>query len=177
MSTAWIGLGGNLGDSAARLDTALEAMERCADIVVEAVSSYCLSAPWGKLDQPDFVNAVARIETSLPAEALLDRLLEIETALGRVRESRWGPRLIDLDLLLYGGVRMQSAVLTLPHPHLHERAFVLVPLLELAPEIIIPGHGRADELLAALGDNERLDVRPGPQSRFRPAVQRRGSSL
>ncbi len=163
MTAAWIGLGSNLGNPADRIDAALEAIERCTDVTVEAVSSYYLSAPWGEPDQPDFVNAVARVQTTLAPEALLARLLAIEAAQGRVRGRRWGPRLIDLDLLLYADQRLQSDTLILPHPHIHQRVFVLIPLLELDPDILVPDHGRADELLAALGDNARNSVRPGPK--------------
>src|SRR5690606_24162437 len=107
--------------------------------------------PWGRLDQPAFVNAVAELETRLPAGALLEALQRIEVAAGRARVEKWGPRVLDLDLLLHGDGTCIAAGLQLPHPHLHERAFVLVPLAELAPALIVPGRGRSvADLLAAV---------------------------
>lgn len=145
---AFIGLGSNLADPVAQLDRALVALDHRAGIRVAAVSSYYRTAPWGETAQPFFVNAVARLETSLAPEALLDALQDIEAAAGRTRERRWGPRTLDLDLLVFEGDPVQTARLTLPHPHLHERAFVLVPLAELAPTLEIPGHGTVADLLA-----------------------------
>ena len=107
--------------------------------------------PWGYADQPRFLNAVAELETDEPPRALLARLLEIERELGRTREGpRYGPRTIDLDLLLYGDDRLDEPGLGLPHPRLHERAFVLEPLAELAPELVVPGFGPVKALLSRL---------------------------
>ena len=133
---AYIGLGSNLGDRRAMIAGALERLRpRRVSAVVE-------TEPWGVVDQPRFLNAVAEIETELAPPALLDRLLEIERELGRVRKQKWGPRTIDLDLLLYGDRRIVSPVLTVPHPRLHERKFVLEGLAELCPEAAVPGLGR-----------------------------------
>jgi 2-amino-4-hydroxy-6-hydroxymethyldihydropteridine diphosphokinase len=134
--SAYIGLGSNLGDRRAMIAGALEQLRpRRVSAVVE-------TDPVGRTDQPRFLNAVAEIETDLDAPALLDRLLEIEAALGRVRRERWGPRTIDLDLLLYGGVQLTSDRLTVPHPELPRRRFVLEGLAELCPDRNVPGLGR-----------------------------------
>ena len=107
---------------------------------------------WGKTDQPAFVNAAAVLETELDARALLDAMLGIERDHGRERldGQRWGARTLDLDLLLYGDEVIDEPGLHVPHPHLHERAFALVPLVEIAPDLVIPGHGRASDLVAAM---------------------------
>jgi 2-amino-4-hydroxy-6-hydroxymethyldihydropteridine diphosphokinase len=133
--SAYIGLGSNLGDRRAMIAGALEQLRpRRVSAVVE-------TDPVGRTDQPRFLNAVAEIETDLDAPALLDRLLEIEAGLGRVRRERWGPRTIDLDLLLYGGVQLTSERLTVPHPELPRRRFVLEGLAELCPDRNVPGLG------------------------------------
>ena len=170
MIEAWIGLGANLGDRAATLDAALERVDRLEETRVTAVSRYYFTPPWGETDQPEFLNAAARLRTALAAEALLQGLLAIESELGRERTARrWGPRVVDLDLLLYGEERIDRPELTVPHPRLSERAFVLVPLLELAPDLSVPGEGRADALLAGLDDNERSGIRSGPEPGYRPS--------
>ena len=156
---AWIGLGGNREDSAQLLEAAVELIDDLPATSVRQRSSLYRSAPWGEENQPDFVNAVLQLETALEPGLLLRSLLGIETALGRVRtDARWGPRCIDIDLLSYEDLRMQSDELTLPHPYMHERAFVLLPLLELAPEFHIPGLGPAVEQLAKLSAAERKSV-------------------
>ena len=141
---AYVGLGSNLGGREATLREAVRRLGELDGIEVAAVSSFRETDPVGKLDQPRFVNGVAALETSLPARELLDCLLEVERALGRDRnvEERWGPRTIDLDLLLYGDEAIDVPGLQVPHPRLTERAFVLEPLLELAPELRLPD-GRA----------------------------------
>lgn len=165
MIEAWIGLGANLGDRAATLDAALARLDRLDACDVLAVSRYYSTPPWGDTDQPEFLNAVALLRTDLAAQDLLEALQDIESALGRERTGRrWGPRTIDLDLLLYGDECIKTPRLTVPHPRIRERAFVLVPLVELSPELTIPGQGRADALLAQLDDNERSGIRPGPES-------------
>jgi len=117
---------------------------------------------WGKTDQPAFVNAAAVLDTTLDARALLDAMLGIERDFGRDRATdgsdRWGARTLDLDLLLYGDAVIDEPGLRVPHPHLHQRAFALVPLVEIAPDIVIPGHGRASEIVAAMvtGDIQAL---------------------
>ncbi|WP_133479068.1 2-amino-4-hydroxy-6-hydroxymethyldihydropteridine diphosphokinase [Cognatilysobacter segetis] len=145
---AYVGLGANIGDAAAAVEQAIGCLARHENIRLVARSSLYRTPAWGDTDQPDFVNAVARIETSLGAAPLLDVLLRIERDAGRdrARSRRWGPRELDLDLLLYGQARIDTAGLHVPHPHLHERAFVLVPLAEIAPSLDIPGHGRVDAL-------------------------------
>jgi 2-amino-4-hydroxy-6-hydroxymethyldihydropteridine diphosphokinase len=149
---AWIGLGGNLGDCAQRLETALDALAALPQTRLLRRSRLYRSPPWGIVEQPPFVNAVAEIETALTADALLAALLDIERGAGRTRDParRWGPRELDLDLLLYGDRRIESPGLNVPHPRIGERAFVLVPMAELAPETLVPGQGRVADLLRAI---------------------------
>jgi 2-amino-4-hydroxy-6-hydroxymethyldihydropteridine diphosphokinase len=154
---AWVGLGGNLGDPAAALQDALDALDRIFGVELTAVSSVYQSAPVGLSAQPDFLNAVARIDTSLEPGELLEQLLRIETEQGRVRVGeRFGPRLIDLDLLLYNETVLQSEGLTLPHPRMLERRFVLEPLAELEGNMGLPGGHRLCDCLKACSD-QRLD--------------------
>lgn len=178
MNEAWIGLGANLGNRAATLDAALAAIDHLDKTGLLAVSRYYFTPPWGDTDQPEFLNAVARLRTELSAEALLHGLQAIESGLGRKRsERRWGPRAIDLDLLVHGQERHQQPGLTVPHPRIRERAFVLVPLVELSPRLSIPGQGRADALLAQLDDNERSGIRPGPRPGYQSAAKDQGDEL
>lgn len=130
MSVAYIALGSNLGDRKANLDRALDELKK-AGIKVAAVSKYLESEPYGVTDQPKFINGVARVETNLPPEELLDTMLNIENKMGRVRLRHWGERNIDLDLLLYDDVKMQTKKLTLPHPDMQNRDFVMKPLSEV----------------------------------------------
>lgn len=150
--TAFIGLGGNVGDAAATLRSALDQLDTLPHTRLLAASRLYRTAPVGGIEQADFVNAVAQVETTLSAEDLLRALFAIERAHGRDRsiERRWGPRTLDLDLLLYGDDVIHVDGLTVPHPRIAERAFVLVPLVEIAPDAPIPGHGNAREVLAAL---------------------------
>lgn len=152
MVVAFIGLGSNLDDPQAQLDRAVATLARTDGIHVRQTSSYYRTAPWGDAAQPDFINAVVQIDTTLTADALLTELVRIETEAGRIRERRWGPRTLDLDLLLYGDAVCDTTQLQLPHPRMHERRFVLEPLAELAPQLSIGGRGRVDELLAQLAD-------------------------
>ena len=149
MARAFVGLGSNLGDRERMLNQALALLgERVA---VRAVSSFRETEPWGDVDQPRFLNAAAEVETELSPRALLDVLLDVERRLGRTRGGRrYGPRTIDLDLLLYGDVVVDEPGLTVPHPHLHERRFVLEPLAELDADLVVPGLGRVADLLSAL---------------------------
>jgi 2-amino-4-hydroxy-6-hydroxymethyldihydropteridine diphosphokinase len=150
LTQVYIGLGSNLEDSVAHVRGGIEALGRIERTRREACSSLYRTAPVGRQDQPDFVNAVCRVRTGLPAGELLRRLLEIERAHGRVRAGApGGPRTLDLDLLLYGDSVIHGAELIVPHPRLHERAFVLYPLFELAPALVIPGRGPVRGLLAA----------------------------
>jgi 2-amino-4-hydroxy-6-hydroxymethyldihydropteridine diphosphokinase len=149
MTRAYIGLGSNLGDREAAIGGAVDRLGRHATIV--ALSTLRETDPVGFLDQPRFLNGVVAVETTLPPRALLDLLLTIERELGRTRTGpRFGPRTIDLDLLVYGDEVVDEPALTVPHPRLHERRFVLEPLAEIAPELEVPGLGRVQTLLAHL---------------------------
>nr|WP_279237543.1 2-amino-4-hydroxy-6-hydroxymethyldihydropteridine diphosphokinase [Dyella sedimenti] len=144
-------MGSNLGDARGHVLGALDALARLPGVRVLARSPLYLTPPWGVLEQPPFVNAVAHVDTVLAPQELLDALLVIERAAGRVRDGeRWGPRTLDLDVLHMDGVEQADERLTLPHPRIHERAFVLLPLNDLAPGLELPGQGRVAELLAAL---------------------------
>jgi 2-amino-4-hydroxy-6-hydroxymethyldihydropteridine diphosphokinase len=150
---AYIRLGSNLDDPVGQVRRALAALAAMPDTRLIASSALYRSPPMGPQDQPDFVNAVAGLLTCLPARQLLGALQVIEDAQGRRRDGpRWGPRTLDLDLLLYGGLCMDDDDLALPHPGLAERAFVLVPLLELAPGLRVPGGASIAKLAAAAGD-------------------------
>ncbi len=152
---AWIGLGANLGNAQATLTAALAELARLPDSTLGAVSSIWRSAPIDS-SGPDYLNAVACLETRLDAHALLSALQRIEHGHGRERPYRNAPRTLDLDLLLHGDAVIVSPDLVVPHPRLHERAFVLQPLAELAPELVIPGVGRVGDLLAAVA-GQRVD--------------------
>ncbi|MBI5612308.1 MAG: 2-amino-4-hydroxy-6-hydroxymethyldihydropteridine diphosphokinase [Gammaproteobacteria bacterium] len=147
--TAYVGLGSNLDDPVEQLRAGLAALAVLPETALERCSSFYLSAPVGRHDQPDFVNAVCRLRTRLAPAALMQRLLAIEADRGRRRGQVGGPRTLDLDLLLYGDRAGHEPGLTLPHPRLHERAFVLYPLYELAPDLAIPGRGALANLLPA----------------------------
>lgn len=149
---AYLGLGGNLGDPAAAMAAALKLLDEMDGIEVDQVSSLYRTTPWGKVDQPDFLNCVACIRTSLTPRELLEACLGVERALKRERRERWGPRIIDIDVLLYGSDTVRDKDLEIPHPRMGERAFVLVPLLEIAPDIRINGKS-GTELLAAIGSD------------------------
>ena len=152
MGRAYVGLGANLGDRGGTLVRAIELLEERDGIDVVATSSFLETDPVGYLDQPRFLNAAVAIETELSPEELLAVLLEVERELGRTREGpRFGPRTIDLDLLLVDGVTLDEPGLTVPHPRLHERAFALAPLAELDPALEIPGKGSVGQLLARIG--------------------------
>ena len=140
---AFIGIGSNLADPRSQLLGALLALNALPDTTVSARSSLYRSAPIGFLQQPDFINAVTRLETALSPHALLDALLKLESECGRTRELHNGPRTLDLDVLLYDDLQHHEHGLTIPHPQMHKRAFVLLPLLEIAPNCVIPGIGTA----------------------------------
>lgn len=144
---AYVALGSNLGDPLATVQAAFAALRTLPDSVLVAASSLYRSAPVGLRNQPDFINAVAALDTRLDAEALLEALFAIEARFGRKREFHHAPRTLDLDLLLFGSETRTTPRLTLPHPRMHERAFVLLPLVEIAPAAAIPGHGSAAALL------------------------------
>jgi 2-amino-4-hydroxy-6-hydroxymethyldihydropteridine diphosphokinase len=148
---ALIGLGGNLGEVRGRLDAAITSLDALPGIAVMARSRFYRTPPWGNVEQPDFVNAAIAVDTSLPATELLDALLATERAFGRVRDGeRWGPRTLDLDLLAYGDEVIDSDQLTVPHPRIAERAFVLLPLADIAADAELPGVGRVSALLGAI---------------------------
>lgn len=151
LARAFIALGSNLGDPAQQVAGAVREIDAVAGVRVTARSSLYRTAPVGYLDQPDFVNAVICVETSLPPRRLLDALLAIERVHGRERDFPNAPRTLDLDILLYGDVTLHEPGLTLPHPRMHERAFVLKPLAEIAPELVLPGRGTVAELARDVG--------------------------
>jgi 2-amino-4-hydroxy-6-hydroxymethyldihydropteridine diphosphokinase len=152
MNTAYVALGANLGNPAATVRAAFAALANLPESRVVRTSSLYRTAPVGILEQPEFVNAVAELATTLPPEALLDALLEVEQRFGRVRAERNGPRTLDLDVLLYEDRQLDLPRLTLPHPRLHLRAFVLYPLAEIAPGLRLPGRGSVDAWLPAVAN-------------------------
>ncbi len=143
MARVFIGIGSNAGDRAGNCSSALDRISEVAGTEVVRVSSLYETEPWGMTDQPGFINAVAEIETTLSPERFLVSLKSIETLMGRVVTEKWGPRLIDLDILFYDDLILEGQDLCIPHRHLHERAFVLVPLSEIAPELIHPVLGKS----------------------------------
>ncbi len=145
MTRAYVGLGSNLGDREGTIRAAIDALPG-----VVAVSALRETEPVGPVEQPPFLNGALALETELSPRELLDVLLAVERRLGRERRERWGPRTIDLDLLLYGDRSLDEPGLSLPHPRLHERRFALEPLDELDPELAVPGRGRVKDLLAEL---------------------------
>lgn len=151
---AYIGLGSNLSDPVRQVRGALTALGRLPDSCLVAVSRLYRNPPMGPAEQPDYVNAVARLDTRLSPRALLQALLAIEEAQGRVRGTeRWGPRTLDLDLLVYGALELREPGLVVPHPGVPERSFVLYPLHEIAPELHIPGMGPVAGLRACCPDD------------------------
>jgi 2-amino-4-hydroxy-6-hydroxymethyldihydropteridine diphosphokinase len=155
---ACIGLGANLGAAADTVRAAQQALEGLPGTCLLSASRPYRTPAWGQTEQPDFINAAALLRTHLPARELLEGLLAIERRFGRTRAAdgsdRWGARTLDLDLLLYGDARIDAPGLHVPHPHLHERAFALVPLLEIAPDAVIPGLGPASAFLATMATDD-----------------------
>ena len=160
---AYVGLGANLGDREATIRRAVALVDELGGVAVVGVSSLRETEPWGPVEQPRYLNGAVALETDLRPRELLDALLDVERRLGRARddEERWGPRTIDLDLLLYGHLVLDEPGLDVPHPRLHERRFALEPLAELAPDALVPGRGTAAELLRAL---ETPPQETGPQA-------------
>ncbi|MGY1521791.1 2-amino-4-hydroxy-6-hydroxymethyldihydropteridine diphosphokinase [Luteimonas sp. A482] len=160
---ACVGLGGNVGEVARTLADAVLALAALPGSRLLRASHVYRTPAWGRRDQPDFLNAAATLETVLRPRQLLDALLEIEQRFGRERAAgdsgRWGPRTLDLDLLLYADAVVDEPGLRVPHPHLHERAFALVPLAEIAPDAVIPGHASVRAALAAL-DADGIEAIP-----------------
>jgi len=158
----FLSLGGNIGDPAKAFAAALRMLDADEATKVVAVSSLYRTPPWGKLDQPDFLNAAAALDTRLEPRAFLDLCLRSERALKRVRTERWGPRAIDLDVLAFGDRVVHEAGLDIPHPRMFERAFVLIPLAEIAPDLVVGGTAVADKLATVdRAGIEKLEVKPG----------------
>ena len=147
-STVFLGLGSNLDHPGLQVEAALREISDIPDTGMVRASSQYQTAPVGIVDQPPFINAVAQVETMLSPHDLLKHLLDIEGRHARVRNEKNGPRTLDLDILIFSALRMDDGTLTVPHPRMHERAFVLVPLLEIAPQAHIPGKGPAKEFLS-----------------------------
>lgn len=156
---AYVGVGANLGDAQARVDAAIASLARLPGTRLAGRSRRYRSAPLDAAG-PDFVNAVVALDTTLDARSLLDALHALERAAGRERPYRNAPRTLDLDLLVFDDLRDDDPALTVPHPRMHLRAFVLAPLAELAPELDLPGHGRVRDLLAALPDQSLHPIDP-----------------
>jgi 2-amino-4-hydroxy-6-hydroxymethyldihydropteridine diphosphokinase len=152
MNLAYVALGANLGDPASTVRAAFGALANLPESRVVHCSSLYRTAPVGLTDQPEFVNAVAALQTTLAPESLLDALLDIESRFGRIRAEKNGPRTLDLDLLLYNDQVVDLPRLTLPHPRLHLRAFVLYPLAEIAPDLVLPGRGLISAWLPAVAN-------------------------
>ena len=151
MARAYVGLGANLGDRETTLRRAVERLGRVDGVEVVGVSQLVETDPVGVVDQPRFLNGAVAVETTLSPQELLGELLSVERELGRVRDGeRWGPRTLDLDLLVYGDLVVEEPGLRVPHPRLHERRFALEPLAELDPELEVPGRGSVGALLSAL---------------------------
>jgi 2-amino-4-hydroxy-6-hydroxymethyldihydropteridine diphosphokinase len=148
---AYVGLGANLGDRESTIRRAVRLLGETPGVDPVAVSTLRETESWGPVEQPAYLNGVVEVETELAPQALLGVLLDVERRLGRVRAERWGPRTIDLDLLIHGDAVVDEPGLTLPHPHLHERRFVLEPLAELAPDAVVPRRGTVADLLRELG--------------------------
>ena len=152
LTNACVGIGANLGRPQDAVRLAMHALEELPGTRVLATSRLYRTAAWGRLDQPDYINAAVLLQTGLGPQALLKHLLDIERKAGRKRGAeiasmRWGPRILDLDLLLYGERTINEVGLRVPHPYLHERAFALVPLAEIAPDASFPGHGTVADAL------------------------------
>lgn len=155
--SAFVGLGSNLETPVRQLTEALDALAGLPGTTVVRRSAFYRTAPVGFVDQPDFVNAVVWLRTELGPRELLAALLRIESDHGRIRAVRNGPRTLDLDLLIHGDARLHEDALTVPHPRMHERAFVMVPLAEIAPDVVVPGVGIVREIAARLRDAHGVD--------------------
>ena len=150
MHSIFIGLGSNLDGPQQIIKDAIHIINEIDDVNINAISSLYETGPVGFLDQPNFINAVIQISSSINYDELLIKLFEIERMFGRVREKKNGPRTLDLDILLFDDLILESKSLIIPHPRMHERLFVLIPLLEISPKIIIPKYGSASSLISKL---------------------------
>jgi 2-amino-4-hydroxy-6-hydroxymethyldihydropteridine diphosphokinase len=164
-NTAYLSLGGNLGDPERSMASALQMLDSEANVQVTKVSSLYRTPPWGKLDQPDFLNIAAQLSTTLAPHALLDLCLDIERRLKRVRGERWGPRLIDIDILVFGDRVIHEDGLEVPHPRMLQRAFVLAPMAEIAPDLVVAGERIAQRLSRA--DSGGIEKLPSAQEWWR----------
>ena len=153
-TTAYLGLGGNVGDPVASMAEALRRLDNNPDCSLRAVSHLYRTPPWGKTDQAWFFNAAAAVETTLAPHALLDLFLDIERSMKRVRDERWGPRTLDMDILAYGDLVLSDKRLSLPHPRMKDRAFVLMPLADIAPDLVFDGRG----VTAWLADADKTGI-------------------
>ena len=170
MTLAVLGLGGNLGDPRTQIAAAIRSLAQYPAIQVRAVSALYETPPWGKTDQPSFLNAAMLVMTELSAQALLDTILRVEQQLGRQREERWGPRTVDIDILLFGEESIDEPGLHVPHPRLHERAFALAPLADVMPEARFGGRSAAEWLADADMAGIRRVAEPGWEAE--PALNR-----
>lgn len=170
MASAWISIGSNQGDRLGYIKKALGLMSGLSETELGAISPVYDTAPVGKTDQPRFLNAVVELRTELAPRSLLHELLAIEDVCGRFRRDLWGPRSLDLDVVLYDDVEIETEALTVPHPRARERAFVLVPLAEVAPDLTFPGSSETvSEMVEKLGDIEDQVRRVGDPPK--PAAQ------
>jgi 2-amino-4-hydroxy-6-hydroxymethyldihydropteridine diphosphokinase len=162
MHTSYIGLGSNLMDPTGQLTRALHSLARLAQCSLRACSSFYRSHAIGPGNQPDYINAAARLDTDLEPAQLLAQLQDIERDQGRLRLQHWGPRTLDLDLLLFDRLKLDTPLLQVPHPRMHQRAFVLVPLAEICPRLALPGGSTITELLANTGAADVVMHCPAP---------------
>ena len=169
MSIAYIALGANLGQPVVQVQNAIHLLHTLPQTQLVNASSLYRTAPWGYLDQPDFINAVAAVDTSLTVDELFIALIELEQSFGRTRPFKNAPRTLDLDLLLYDDLTIESPSLTLPHPRMTERPFVMIPLQEIAPDIVIAGQGKVQEICARLDHQYTVvDTQPNHSQRHHP---------
>jgi 2-amino-4-hydroxy-6-hydroxymethyldihydropteridine diphosphokinase len=157
-ATAYLSLGSNLGERRANLEGALKCLRETPGVRIERVSGVYRSAPIGVREQPEFLNLAVEARTALAPSELLRAVKDIERTVGRTPGARWGPRVIDIDILIYDGVTMETKELTLPHPRLAERAFVVVPLAEIAPDLMLPDGRRARDVAIALAQEQDVNA-------------------
>ncbi len=161
-----LGLGSNMGERECHLQQALRLLESGGDIRVDQVSAIYDTDPFGVIDQPDFLNMTVSVETKLTPQALLHKCLQVENIMGRIRTQRWGPRVIDIDLLLFNDVQIQSSDLVLPHPGIMERPFVIIPLRDIAPELRLPNGRKAMDMADEFEKMEGQVVRKGKKVKW-----------